>query len=67
MEQSPTAPREVTVDEAMAIAIRCQKNGQLAEAEALYRKVLDLKPDQPDALHYSGVLAHQQGRSEEAI
>ncbi|MDO8478515.1 MAG: tetratricopeptide repeat protein [Candidatus Rokubacteria bacterium] len=67
MEQSPTAPREVTVDEAMAIAIRCQKNGQLAEAEALYRKVLELKPDQPDALHYSGVLAHQQGRSEEAI
>lgn len=67
MEQSPTAPREVTVDEAMAIAIRCQQNGQLAEAEALYRRILELKPDQPDALHYSGVLAHQQGRSDEAI
>ena len=67
MEQSAAAPREVTVDEAMAIAIRCQKNGQLAEAEALYRRVLELEPDQPDALHYSGVLAHQHGRSEEAI
>lgn len=67
MESSPAAPRELTVDEAMAIAIWCQKNGQLAEAQALYRKVLELAPDQPDALHYSGVLAHQQGRSEEAI
>ena len=67
MDQLPTAPREVTVDEAIAIAMRCQTNGQLAEAEALYRKVLDLKPNQPDALHYSGVLAHQQGRTEEAI
>jgi predicted TPR repeat methyltransferase len=67
MEQLPTAPREVTVEEAIAIAIRCQTNGQLAEAEALYRKVLELKPNQPDALHYSGVLAHQQGRTEEAI
>lgn len=67
MEQSPTAPRAVTVDEALAIAIRCQKNGQLAEAAALYRKVLELKADQPVALHYSGVLAHQHGRSEDAI
>ncbi len=51
----------------MAIAIRCQKDGQLAEADAIYRNVLELRPDHPDALHYSGVLAHQQGRSEDAI
>ena len=67
MEQSPAESREVTVDEAIAIAVRCQKNGQLAEAEAVYRKVLELTPDHPDVLHYSGVLAHQQGRSDEAI
>lgn len=67
MEQSDAAPRAITIDEGMAIAVQCQKNGQLADAEALYRKVLELKPDHPDALHYSGVLAHQQGRSEEAI
>ena len=67
MEESAAAPRGVTVDEAIALAVRYQKEGQLAEAEALYRKVLELEPDQPAALHYSGVLAHQQGRSEEAI
>ena len=67
MDQSSDAPREITTDEAMAIAIRCQQNGQLAEAEALYRKVLDVAPQRPDALHFSGVLAHQQGRDEDAI
>lgn len=67
MDQTPIAPREVTIDEAIAIAIQCLKNGQLPEAEVVYRKVLEVRPDQPDALHYSGVLAHQQGRSDEAI
>ncbi|MGB7218842.1 MAG: tetratricopeptide repeat protein [Vicinamibacterales bacterium] len=67
MEQSAAAPRAITIDEGMAIAMQCQKDGQLADAEALYRKVLEVTPDHPDALHYSGVLAHQQGRSDEAI
>ena len=26
-----------------------------------------VEPDHPDALHFSGVLAHQQGRSDEGI
>jgi predicted TPR repeat methyltransferase len=65
MEQ-PSAPlREVSLDEAMAMAILFQKNGQLADAEAVYRKILALVPDHADALHYAGVLAHQQGRSDE--
>ena len=59
--------RRMTVAEAMAIAIQCQKNDQLDEAEALLRKVLEVVPDAPDALHFSGVLAHQQGRREEAL
>jgi predicted TPR repeat methyltransferase len=67
MEQSSSAPREITVDEAMAIAIRCQQNEQLDEAAMLLRKVLEIVPDSPNALHFSGVLAHQQGRSVEAL
>jgi predicted TPR repeat methyltransferase len=59
--------REVTLEEAMAMAILFQKHGQLADAESLYREVLKAVPDHPDALHFSGVLAHQQGRSDEAI
>lgn len=64
----PSAPaREVSLEEAMAIAILFQKNGQLAEADELYQRILGAAPDHPDALHYAGVLAHQQGRSADAI
>jgi predicted TPR repeat methyltransferase len=33
----------------------------------MYRRILEAVPDYPDAVHYSGVLAHQEGRSEQAI
>lgn len=59
--------RALTLDEAVSIAILLHKNGQLAEAEKLYRGILDVAHDHPDALHYGGVLAHQQGRSDDAI
>lgn len=67
MEDSSTTLREVTLDEAMTIAITFQKRGQLAEAEQVYRKVFAVVPDHIDALHYAGVLAHQQGRSAEGV
>jgi len=67
MEQSDTPPRELTLEEAIALAILLQKNEQLVEAQELYRRVLDTAPNHPDALHYAGVLAHQQGQSDEAV
>jgi hypothetical protein len=57
----PSEPRELTVDEAIALAIQLQKQHHLAEAEQLYDRVLDVAPHHPDALHYTGLLAHQQG------
>jgi predicted TPR repeat methyltransferase len=59
--------RELTLEEAVALAILLQKNEQLAEAREVYRRVLEMDPDHADALHYAGVLAHQQGRNEEAV
>jgi tetratricopeptide (TPR) repeat protein/2-polyprenyl-3-methyl-5-hydroxy-6-metoxy-1,4-benzoquinol methylase len=47
-------------------AIDHHQRGQLAEAERLYRSVLERDPRQPDALHFLGLAALQQGRSEEA-
>ncbi len=66
-EPSDTPERELTVEEAIGIAIALQQNDQLAEAGELYRRILDVQPDHPRALHYAGVLAHQQGRSGDAI
>jgi predicted TPR repeat methyltransferase len=43
------------------------QNEQLAPASEIYRTILEVAPDHADALHFSGVLAHQQGRSDEAV
>ncbi len=59
--------RDVTLDEALEMAVRFQQRGQLAEAEEVYRTILSAVPDEPVALHYSGVLAHQLDRQEEAL
>ena len=60
-------PRDLTLDEAVALAIVLQKDGQLVAAGELYRRVLDVWPTHADALHYAGVLAHQQGHSDRAV
>ncbi|GGY16204.1 hypothetical protein GCM10008098_04280 [Rhodanobacter panaciterrae] len=48
-------------------AIEAHQSGQLDDAEALYRKTLQMQAGQPDALHFLGVLCHQRQRSDEAI
>ena len=44
-----------------------QQTEQWAAAAEIYRSILEAKPDHPDALHFSGVLAHQQAQSEQAV
>jgi len=66
MEQSQPPTLELTLEEAVSLAIQLQKNGQLVEAQEVYRRVLETNPNHTSALHYAGVLAHQQGRSDEA-
>ncbi len=41
--------------------------GRLGEAEAGYRQVLATEPDNPDALHFLGLVAYQSGRPSEAV
>lgn len=48
-------------------AVQLQQQGQLAPAQALYRQVLALEPQQFDALHLLGVIARQQGDAVAAI
>ena len=64
MESSPSSTRELTLEEAVSVAILLQKNQQFVEAHEVYRCVLEAAPDHPRALHYAGVLAHQQGNEE---
>ncbi len=38
--------------------------GRLDEAEAIYRQALQIEPENADALHLLGVIAHQRGRND---
>jgi predicted TPR repeat methyltransferase len=67
MEQSAETDRAVSLEEAVSIAIRLQQNDQWIAARDMYRRILEVAPDYADAVHYSGVLAHQEGRSDEAV
>jgi predicted O-linked N-acetylglucosamine transferase (SPINDLY family) len=53
--------------EMIATAVRRHQEGNLSEAEALYRRILERQPDHPGALHLLGVLAHQQGHDGRAV
>ena len=56
----------VGADEAMRAALAHHQAGRLAEAEAIYRNVLQAVPAHADALHLLGVVAHQSGRQDAA-
>jgi tetratricopeptide (TPR) repeat protein len=51
----------------LILAVRHHQAGNLGEAETLYRRVLDVDPRNPDALHLLGVVAQQFERYEVAI
>jgi len=51
-------------DTLVMAALGHHQAGQLAEAQALYARALDLEPDHPDGLHLAGMLAFQLGRAE---
>jgi tetratricopeptide (TPR) repeat protein len=57
----------MTTQEIIQQAMRLQKARQYSQAEALYRQILALQPDNPDALHLLGVLNYELGRYEVAI
>ncbi len=57
----------ITVANALERAISAHKNGELEEAEKLYRKILDSHPQHPDANHNLAVLAVSVGRVESAL
>lgn len=58
---------ETFVDKAIEVALEEHQAGRLSEAEALYRKILDVMPDCADALHLLGAIAHQRGNYEDAV
>src|SRR5438046_1243173 len=58
---------ELSVEDALSLAIQLHRAGHLDDAEALYRRIIEANPGQPDAIHFFGLLLHRRGKSEEAI
>jgi protein O-GlcNAc transferase len=56
-----------SLDQALKSAIQHHQAGRLAEAEALYRQILQQNPGHAEALHLLGVLAAQVGRGDVAV
>jgi predicted O-linked N-acetylglucosamine transferase (SPINDLY family) len=61
--QTPGADLKIKLQQAFGL----HQQGRLGDAEQIYREVLARAPDQPDALHFLGVLETQRGRHEAGI
>src|SRR6266513_1660112 len=54
----------VAIPQAIQVGLEHHQAGRLAEAERIYQRVLEVDPNNPDALHLLGVIAHQVGKNE---
>ncbi len=54
------------ISETLQLAEQYHHAGEVAKAESLYRQVLQVQPNNADALHLLGLLAYQTKRHEEA-
>jgi protein O-GlcNAc transferase len=57
----------MNVEQAYELAGRYHQAGRLAEAEQIYRQILQAQPDHADTLHRMGMLAHQSGQDDVAL
>lgn len=57
----------LSAGEAFRIAFDSHCAGNLEQAEAIYRTILEADPVQPDSLHYLGILLYQRDGSEQAL
>src|SRR5687768_16911665 len=58
---------EMSVEEAAKVGIGFLMLGQLDDAATLFEKLLSVRPDQPESLHYSGIIAYRRGDREEGL
>jgi tetratricopeptide (TPR) repeat protein len=55
------------VDDAFEVALEHHQSGRMTEAEALYRRILEVDPEHPGALYLLGGIVYQQGDYELAF
>lgn len=55
-----------TLNDAINRALDFHRQGEIGEAESIYVDILKQIPNQPDTLHFLGIIRHQQGRNIES-
>jgi predicted O-linked N-acetylglucosamine transferase (SPINDLY family) len=63
----PTATAAINPHAEVQLALAHHQAGRAAEAEAIYRRILEAAPDHADSLQLLGALSLQLGRTDEAI
>jgi protein O-GlcNAc transferase len=58
---------QLTVQQALDLAVQHHRAARLAEAEGLYRQILAQQPTHVDAMHFLGVIALQAGHHDAAV
>ena len=58
---------ELTLDDAMRLAVGLHQRGLLEQAAEVCRRVLEVAPEHADALHFLGMAEHQAGHSERGL
>jgi tetratricopeptide (TPR) repeat protein len=66
-EPAPEGTTTLQIRAFLGVAMAKHQEGQLAEAEHMYRQVLRWEPNHPDAYHLLGLLAAQLNRPEDAL
>ena len=65
--KKPLAPQGSSPHPNLQNAIALHQQGNLGQAEALYRQLLGIDPTNADALHLLGVIASQVGQNQSAV
>lgn len=59
------ASQQISLEEALQLAMRLHQANEFEFAQDIYQKLLDVTPENPDLLHFFGLLKHQRGFSED--
>lgn len=60
-------PEYFTLAEVLEMAMRLHQTNRFEQAEEIYRRVLEQAPENPDVLHFLGLLRHQRGYWQDAV
>ncbi|HEU5048604.1 MAG TPA: sulfotransferase [Rickettsiales bacterium] len=67
MDGKEMPQQSMTIEQALASANQALERNQLAEAEMLLRKILEVRPREAQALHLLGLVAYKAGKPDIAI